>query len=156
MSSITIRPATLAESDAIANIHFEALSYYHEFYAAFFELHPRDLIPIATRRALQNPELHFSVAEEAGTVVGFVRYKETVSEKKPEPNSNASNDNKPLPPIWTIKEHMKDLWQWFDNRSEEIDASKEKALDGKPHFGKFLWLKLNCTRLLVWFLCSLF
>jgi hypothetical protein len=37
---------------------------------------------------------------------------------------------------------MKDLWQWFDTRSEEIDASKEKALDGRDHyFGKFGWLK---------------
>ncbi|KAG8668507.1 hypothetical protein FPOAC2_07795 [Fusarium poae] len=130
-SIITVRPATLADSDAIATIHSEALSYYNDFYAAFFERHPRDLIPIATRIALQNPEVHSLVAEEAGETVGFIRYKDMT--KKPEPNSNAS-DKPPPPQVWTIKDHMKDLWQWFDKRSEEMDASKEKALDGRDHF----------------------
>jgi hypothetical protein len=134
-SIITVRPATLADSDAIATIHSEALSYYNDFYAAFFERHPRDLIPIATRIALQNPEVHSLVAEEAGETVGFIRYKDMT--KKPEPNSNAS-DKPPPPQVWTIKDHMKDLWQWFDKRSEEMDASKEKALDGRDHFGEFV------------------
>lgn len=141
MSSLTVRPATPADSDAIANIHYQALSAYHEFYAAFFERHPRDLIPLATRNGLKNPAQRFSVAEEAGDVVGFIRYKE--------PNSNASGGNdkpqpQPQPPsVWTIKEHMKDIWQWFDKRGEEIDAAKDKVLEGKDHFGK-LWLKVNC------------
>jgi hypothetical protein len=140
MSSITIRPATLADSDAIANIHFSALEKYHDFYAAFFQRHPRELIPIATRNGLQNPEQHFSVAEEAGQTVGFVRYKEVKNNTDSgsnKPNSNASEQPTP-PAVWTIKKHMEELWQWFNARSEEIDASKEKAVDGRDHFGK-LW-----------------
>lgn len=133
MASITIRPATIDDSDAIANIHYEALQFYHDFYAAFFQLHPRDLIPLATRNALQNPgQQHFLVAEEAGETAGFVRYKEVFKDKKP--NSNA----KPPASVWTVKKHMEELWDWFNKRSEEIDASKEKAVDGKDHFGKCL------------------
>ncbi|KAM0266554.1 hypothetical protein ACHAPA_006801 [Fusarium lateritium] len=142
MSSITIRPATLADSDAIASIHSSALEKYNDFYAAFFQRHPRELIPIATRNALQNPgQQHFSVAEEAGRTVGFVRYKEVVknntdsgSSSNNKPNSNASEQPAPPPAVWTIKKHMKELWQWFDARSEEMDASKEKAVDGRDHF----------------------
>jgi hypothetical protein len=147
MSSITIRPATLADSDAIANIHSSALEKYNDFYAAFFQRHPRELIPIATRNALQNPKQHFLVAEEAGQTVGFVRYTEvknknnTDSDNSNKPNSNASEQPAPAPgppAVWTIKKHMEELWQWFNARSEEIDASKEKAVDGRDHFGK-LW-----------------
>ncbi|KAH7182526.1 acyl-CoA N-acyltransferase [Fusarium flagelliforme] len=133
MSSVTVRPATPADSDAIANIHYQALSSYHEFYAAFFERHPRDLIPLATRNGLQNPAQHFSVAEEAGGVVGFIRYKEPNSNASVGQNNVNAND-KPQPSVWTIKEHMKDFWKWFDNRSEEMDESKEKVLEGKDHF----------------------
>ncbi|WZH42885.1 acyl-CoA N-acyltransferase [Fusarium acuminatum] len=143
MSSITIRPATLADSDAIANIHSSALEKYNDFYAAFFQRHPRELIPIATRNALQNPKQHFLVAEEAGQTVGFVRYTEvknknnTDSDNSNKPNSNASEQPAPAPgppAVWTIKKHMEELWQWFNARSEEIDASKEKAVDGRDHF----------------------
>ncbi|KAM0250104.1 hypothetical protein ACHAP5_002421 [Fusarium lateritium] len=140
MSSITIRPATLADSDAIASIHSSALEKYNEFYAAFFQRHPRELIPIATRNALLYPgQQHFSVAEEAGRTVGFVRYKEVVKNNTDsgssnnKPNSNASEQPTP-PAVWTIKKHMEELWQWFDARSEEMDASKEKAVDGRDHF----------------------
>ncbi|KAF5629013.1 gnat family protein acetyltransferase [Fusarium tjaetaba] len=129
MSSITIRPATIDDSDSIANIHYEALQFYHDFYAAFFQLHPRDLIPLATRNALQNPgQQHFFVAEQAGEIVGFVRYKEVFKDIKP--NSNAKTPASE----WTVKKHMEELWDWFNKRSEEIDASKEKAVDGKDHF----------------------
>ncbi|KAF5002094.1 hypothetical protein FGRMN_577 [Fusarium graminum] len=139
MSSIAIRPATLADSDAIANIHSLALERYNEFYAAFFQRHPRELIPIATRNALQNlgPQF-FAVAEEAGETVGFVRYKEvrnTDSGNKPNSNASEATASAPAPPpVWTIKDHMKEMWQWFDTRSEAIDASKDKAIDGRDHF----------------------
>ncbi|KAF4339844.1 gnat family protein acetyltransferase [Fusarium beomiforme] len=128
MTSITIRPATLDDSDSIATIHYEALQFYHDFYAAFFQLHPRDLIPLATKNALQNPGMHFLVAEQAGEIVGFVRYTEVFKDNKP--TSNA----KPAASVWTVKKHMEEFWAWFNKRSEEIDASKEKAVDGKDHF----------------------
>ncbi|KAM0346709.1 hypothetical protein ACHAPU_005424 [Fusarium lateritium] len=141
MSSITVRPATLADSDAIANIHSSALESYNDFYAAFFQRHPRDLIPIATRNALQYPGLQFfAVAEEAGETVGFVRYKEVrnTDSGSNKPNSNASEATAPAAPappsVWTIKTHMKDMWQWFDARSEDMDASKDKAIGGRDHF----------------------
>jgi hypothetical protein len=142
MSSITIRPATIDDSDSIANIHYEALQFYHDFYAAFFQLHPRELIPLATKNALQNPgQQHFLVAEQAGKIVGFVRYKEIIKNNKP--NSNA----KPATSVWTVKKHMEELWAWFNERSEEIDASKEKAVDGQDHFGKcFLCCVFTCIK----------
>ncbi|KAF5021693.1 hypothetical protein F66182_6250 [Fusarium sp. NRRL 66182] len=129
MTSITIRPATLDDSDAIAAVHHEALKYYNEFYAAFFERHPRDLIPIATRSALQNPSQHFLVAEAGESVAGFVRYRVV------KPNSNASEHQQPPTSwVWTVKKHLEDMWEEFNARGKDMDACKEEAVDGNDYF----------------------
>ncbi|KAM6519254.1 hypothetical protein FALCPG4_012900 [Fusarium falciforme] len=132
MSSITLRPATLADSDAISNIHYEALNRYHVFYAAFFQKHPRDIIRIADRRAIQDPGRTVVVAEvEGGEIVGFIIYQIANS------NSNKSEDDTrdgPPLPISEPKEHLRELWDRFNERNAEMDKCKEEATKGQKHY----------------------
>ncbi|KAI8660292.1 N-acetyltransferase domain-containing protein [Fusarium keratoplasticum] len=135
MASIALRPATLADSDAISNIHYEALNRYHVFYAAFFQKHPRDIIRIADRGAIQDPGRTVVVAEEeGGEIVGFIIYQIANS------NSNKSDeDTRDGPPlsISEPKEHLKELWDRFNERNAEMDKCKEEAIKGQKHYGTF-------------------
>ncbi|KAM6518712.1 hypothetical protein FSOLCH5_007473 [Fusarium solani] len=131
MSSITLRPATLTDSDAISNIHYEALNRYHVFYAAFFQKHPRDIIRIADRGAIQDPGRTVVVAEEGGEIVGFIIYQIANS------NSNKSEeDTRDGPPlsISEPKEHLRELWDRFNERNAEMDKCKEEAIKGQKHY----------------------
>ncbi|KAM5345190.1 hypothetical protein ACJ41O_011052 [Fusarium nematophilum] len=126
----TIRPATVSDCAAISHVHYEALNPYHVFYAAFFRKHPRDLTPIATLNALNDPSVYFLVAEDAGEVVGFIRYKV---------NGGFEDDTAQAPPpsVWQVKEHMKQLWETFNERLPEMDALKEKTVNGQKHYEVF-------------------
>lgn len=131
MSSITLRPATLTDSDAISNIHYEALNRYHVFYAAFFQKHPRDIIRIADCGAIQDPGRTVVVAEEGGEIVGFIIYQIANS------NSNKSEeDTRDGPPlsISEPKEHLRKLWDRFNERNAEMDKCKEEAIKGQKHY----------------------
>ncbi|KAJ4311278.1 hypothetical protein N0V84_010523 [Fusarium piperis] len=130
MASITLRPATLADSDAISDVHYEALSRYHIFYAAFFQKHPRDIIRIADRGAIQDPGKTVVVAEE-GEIVGFIIYQIA------NPNSNKSEEDTRDGPALSIsepKEHLRELWGRFNERNAEMDACKEEAVKGQKHY----------------------
>ncbi|KAF5008503.1 hypothetical protein FDECE_5236 [Fusarium decemcellulare] len=132
MASITIRPGTLADSQAISRVHYEALSTYHDFYAAFLQKHPREIISIGTDRALRDPEVVVAVAEDvvAGEIVGFIRYKAI----NPNSNANKKLDETQAPPAAAPKEHLEDLWQRFCAREAEMDACKKEAVDGQRHY----------------------
>lgn len=155
MSSITIRAATVADSSVIARIHYDALDQFHEFYAALFKIHPRDSLPISSKEALEKGEHVFLVAEDAASeVVGWVRYhtvdavdgktKDVVEKEKKEDSSAA-----PAGALWAPKEHLKDLWDRFCERTEEVDSCYEKGADGKRHICEFtieystLYLQVN-------------
>ncbi|KAF4973899.1 hypothetical protein FZEAL_9125 [Fusarium zealandicum] len=151
MDAITLRPATPADSERISQIHQDALETYHEFYAAFFQNHPRELMPLATLRALNDPQFTFWVAELAGEMAGFVRYRLVVPANT---NANANvvaaqeTQGQPLASIWAPKEHLKELWERFNERSVEMDKCREEAVDGKKHFGissvsQLLWIPLH-------------
>ncbi|RSM06280.1 hypothetical protein CDV31_009217 [Fusarium ambrosium] len=133
MSSITLRPATLADSAAISNIHYEALNRYHVFYAAFFQKHPRDIIRIADSGAIQDPGRTVVVAEEegGGEIVGFIIYQIANS------NSNKSEEDTRDGPVLSIsepKEHLRELWDRFNERNVEMDAIKEEAIKGQKYY----------------------
>ncbi|RSL84808.1 hypothetical protein CEP51_003688 [Fusarium floridanum] len=133
MSSITLRPATLADSAAISNIHYEALNRYHVFYAAFFQKHPRDIIRIADSGAIQDPGRTVVVAEEegGGEIVGFIIYQIANS------NSNKSEEDTRDGPVLSIsepKENLRELWNWFNERNVEMDKVKEEAIKGQKHY----------------------
>ncbi|RTE74849.1 hypothetical protein BHE90_010711 [Fusarium euwallaceae] len=133
MSSITLRPATLADSAAISNIHYEALNRYHVFYAAFFQKHPRDIIRIADSGAIQDPGRTVVVAEEegGGEIVGFIIYQIANS------NSNKSEEDTRDGPVLSIsepKEHLRELWDRFNERNVEMDAIKEEAVKGQKYY----------------------
>lgn len=140
MSSINIRAATAADGAAISHIHYEALKTYHDFYAAFLALHPRELLPAATGRALENPQFTFLVAEEGGEVVGFARYTvvggkgQDEGDKKVEGRGGETASG---PSLFAPKEHMKGLWERFNEREAEMDACYEKTTNGQRHYCKF-------------------
>ncbi|RSL43766.1 hypothetical protein CEP53_011551 [Fusarium sp. AF-6] len=141
MSSITLRPATLADSAAISNIHYEALNKYHVFYAAFFQKHPRDIIRIADTGAIQDPGRTVVVAEEegGGEIVGFIIYQIANS------NSNKSEEDTRDGPVLSSsepKEHLRELWNRFNERNVEMDKVKEEAVKGQKHYGMFSSIKL--------------
>ncbi|KAF7552883.1 hypothetical protein G7Z17_g4062 [Cylindrodendrum hubeiense] len=146
MSSLTIRPATIADKDAIFSVHYEALPLYHEFYGALFRVHPRELLPMLTERALKNPTFVFLVAEMEGSVVGFIRYS-IVEEQSPDATHEKSEGDitankevkskKSSPPLIGPKEHLEEIWDRFNKRDVEMDASKEEAVKGQRHF--YIW-----------------
>ncbi|OHE97758.1 hypothetical protein CORC01_06963 [Colletotrichum orchidophilum] len=138
---VHIRPATEADADAIAAVHYAALDQFHDFYAAFFQRHPRELLPLSMRLALKDPKKHFLVAVVPDThaVVGFIRYHIVDATEPPSAISLAkptgSADTEPaVPSIFAIKSHMKELWERFGHpRDNEMDECYEKAVDGRQH-----------------------
>lgn len=134
----TIRNATAADASAIAQVHYDALDAFHDFYAAFFQNHPRVTLKKSTQKALTNPENHFLIAEtEQGRIAGFVRY--TVHESAPstqEVKEEITKDPEPKatePSLFAIKDHLKDLWDKFDRRQEEIETCYKKAANNEKH-----------------------
>ncbi|KAL5089219.1 hypothetical protein Trisim1_005781 [Trichoderma cf. simile WF8] len=139
MASITIRPASPADAPAIAAVHYRAQEKYHGFYGAFFVHSPRDILIQATARAVQKPENVYLVAvdEESNKVVGFVRYvveeeKKQQQEKQEEAVVSESGDAGP-PSLFGVKEHLKGLWEEFNEKQVAMDGCYQKAADGKRH-----------------------
>lgn len=141
MASVTIRPASPADAPAIAAVHYRAQEKYHGFYGAFFVHSPRDILIQATARAIQKPENVYLVAvdEESKEVVGFVRYvveeeKKKDGEKQEEP---ALVSEEAGPSLFGVKEHLKGLWEEFNEKQVAMDGCYEKAADGKRHICRF-------------------
>ncbi|KAM6479346.1 acyl-CoA N-acyltransferase [Trichoderma sp. SZMC 28011] len=137
MASVTIRPASPADAPAIAAVHYRAQEKYHGFYGAFFVHSPREILIQATARAIQKPENVYLVAVdgELNKVVGFVRYvveeeKKQEEEKKEEPAVVSEGAG---PSLFGVKEHLKGLWEEFNEKQVAMDGCYEKAADGKRH-----------------------
>ncbi|KAL6814527.1 acyl-CoA N-acyltransferase [Trichoderma sp. SZMC 28015] len=139
MASVTIRPASPADAPAIAAVHYRAQEKYHGFYGAFFVHSPRDILIQATARAIQKPENVYLVAvdEESNKVVGFVRYvveEEKKEEQQEEEAAVVSEGEEAGPPsLFGVKEHLKGLWEEFNEKQVAMDGCYEKAADGKRH-----------------------
>ncbi|KAJ6437739.1 GNAT family acetyltransferase [Purpureocillium lavendulum] len=159
--AIATRVATAADQDAISRIHYAALGAYHEFYAAFFKMHPRELVPEATARAMADPKFTFLVAEEQQEtsedrpeVVGFIRYNlvpeaaaattaigdDAAAEDAQGPAvGDAEADATAQPPsLFARKAHVEAIWERFSEREKEMDACYEAAAAGKRHFCEFM------------------
>lgn len=151
MASFTIRSATEADGPAIAEVHHNALAKYYKFYAAFFARNPRETLPLSTANALKKPEFIFLVAVDdiSGSILGFIRYQVIagkaaaaalldhnaatheidVSEAKEPPGPLSSS-------LFAPKEHMKELWDRFNEKQADMDACYEKAVNGAKHICK--------------------
>jgi hypothetical protein len=141
MASIEIRPATAADAQAIAEIHYRALDTgLHEFYAAFFANHPRDILPRSTASALDDSSQTFLIAVDrsSGEPMGFIRYllvEEESKEKKPDETTEAPGVDPPPPPqsLFAPKEHLKEVWARFNAREDEMEACYMSAAKGQRH-----------------------
>ncbi|KUL86960.1 hypothetical protein ZTR_05763 [Talaromyces verruculosus] len=147
MGSIYIRPATIEDAASVSQIQYEALDKFHNFYSGFLATHPRNILPITTKTAINNPKNIFLVAVDAATdeVVGFVRYA-IVPEKQPEEENEAKEKEKEdaksqldrsqpeFANLFAPKEHVKGLWEEFSTRDDEMDACYERVAKGQKHY----------------------
>ncbi|KAM3561592.1 hypothetical protein ARSEF4850_003136 [Beauveria asiatica] len=143
LAGIIIRPGTAADADAISQVHYEALDPFHAFYGTFFKKHPRELIPIMTRRAFaetRRPVQVFYVAakeEEGGSVVGFVRY--SIEEAKTEDGKKGMEEvkEKEEESPFACKEALKEVWKAFGEEQAKRDAMLADAAKGQRH----MWIQ---------------
>ncbi|KAK7213110.1 hypothetical protein V2G26_020288 [Clonostachys chloroleuca] len=143
MSQISIRPATVADTDAICTVMMDAQEPLHEFYELFFKDHPRKLAPIAMRQALAKPDkFTFLVAEEEKTdgsagreVVGYVRY--TVVGAADATGESTSAPAPPVSTVWDRPGHMEALWEQFNADQNAAEAVVEEVIAGRRH----LWVQ---------------
>ncbi|CAH0044300.1 unnamed protein product [Clonostachys solani] len=142
MNQISIRPATVADADAICRVQMDAQEPLHEFYELFFKDHPRKLAPIALRQALARPDkFTFLVAEKEETdgsaskeVVGYARY--TIVRAA----DDAAGESTPAPPastVWDRPGHMDELWGQFNADQDAGEAVVEEVIAGRRH----LWVQ---------------
>ncbi len=141
-AGITIRPGTMADADAISQAHYEALDQFHEFYGAFFKMHPRELVPVMTGRAFAKtrPVQVFYVAEDGADVVGFVRYsvdeaKEGGDVKEEEEEKKGEEKEEEESP-YACKEALNEVWKAFSDAQAPRDAMVENATKGRRHMCK--------------------
>ncbi|KAM0664272.1 hypothetical protein ACQRIU_006855 [Beauveria bassiana] len=159
-AGIIIRPGRAADADAISQVHYQALDRFHAFYGTFFKKHPRELIPIMTRRAFaetRRPVQVFYVAAEEkkgedgeeGDVVGFVRFsieeakteekkkkkeeKQEVKEKGEEEEEEEEEEESPF----ACKEALKEVWKAFGEEQAKRDAMLKDAAKGQRH----MWIQ---------------
>ncbi|GJC87802.1 hypothetical protein ColLi_10640 [Colletotrichum liriopes] len=153
--TVAIRTAREGDSDAIAKVHYAALDLFHDFYAAFFEWHPRDILPLSTRAALQDPKNRILVATlpESDAVVGFIKYNvvdatETLDAPTLVKSMQPSESQPTVPSFFTIKPHMKELWERFGHpREDEMDECYVNAVNGRKHsYVKSIMVDPRCQR----------
>ena len=156
MENINIRQATIEDAPSVAQVQFEALEKYHNFYSGFLAIHPRDILPTTSKTAIGNPKNIFFVAVDAATdeVVGFVRYA-IVPEKQPEEEKPKAEEEKEdaksqldrsqpqFANLFAPKEHVKELWEEFNTRDDEMDACYEGMAKGQRHYCKLTPKLLN-------------
>jgi hypothetical protein len=151
VGNINIRLATLGDAPSISGIQYQALEKFHSFYSGFLATHPRDILPITTKTAINNPKNIFLVAVDAATdeVVGFVRYA-IVPEKQPEEEekekereqekedakSQLDRSQPEFANLFAPKEHVKELWEEFSTRDDEMDTCYEGVAKGQKHYCK--------------------
>lgn len=143
MNSIKIRPARADDAVSIAQIHYQALGTFHEFYAAFFANHPRHILPKSTALALNNPSQIFLVAVDISSdeAVGFIRYysvNETSGEEQNVKQVEKIEDDPsiPTPSLFAPKEHLKGLWARFNERDDDVEACYTNAAKKQKHICK--------------------
>jgi hypothetical protein len=159
MENINIRPATIEDAPVLSEIQYQALEKFHEFYSGFLSTHPRDILPITTKTAINNPKNIFLVAVDAATdeVVGFVRYgivpekqpeveKEKEQEKKEDAKSQLDRSQPVFANLYAPKEHVKGLWEEFSTRDDEMDACYEGVAKGQRHYCTSFPKLLNDTK----------
>ncbi|KZL79791.1 gnat family acetyltransferase [Colletotrichum incanum] len=139
--TVVIRTAREGDSNAIAKVYYAALDLFNDFYAAFFESHPKDILPLSTRASLRDPKNHILVAAlpESDAVVGFIKYNvigatETLDAPTLGKSMQPSESQPIVPSFLTIKPHMKELWERFGHpREDEMDECYVNAVNGRKH-----------------------
>lgn len=130
--AITLRPGTPADAPAIFKVHYEALSKYHAFYAAFFVNHPREILKQSTVVMLEDPSTRVLVAvNEEDEVVGFVRWEVHGDAENETPESAAKGAMRMLV---REKECLKELFEEFGRLEDEKEKHYDETFQGRNHF----------------------
>lgn len=134
---VVIRHATAADAKSIADIHYDALQLYHDFYAAFLAVHPRISLPKSTARALANPRASILVAQSKTTleIIGFVRYHVenptgTSAEAQASANTQPENTGASL---FAAKDHLSELWEQLQDTEAPIKECYEQISKDQTH-----------------------
>ncbi len=138
MEAIEIRESTVEDLNAITRIHYAALSEQsHEFYGEFFALEPREILVKSTTKALNQPDQKFLVASDksSGEMVGFIRYfiEPAKTTEVPVAENHENEPSHSEPPLFASKEHVKELWERFCQREDEMEACYVDAAKGQRH-----------------------
>lgn len=127
--AITLHPGTPADAPAIFKVHYEALSKYHAFYAAFFVNHPRDILKQSTAVMLDDPSTRVLVAvKDDEEVVGFVRWEVHGDVEKETPKSAA------MRMLVREKECLGELFEEFGRLEDEKERHYSETFQGRSHF----------------------
>lgn len=152
--TFSIRKAVPSDLLETRETHFTALEYFHAFYGLWFVNKPWDIILGGQEKMINDPVRQFFVAvdDDTGKVVGSCVFaiipdaatvkaekeaKEAAEKKKKEDDLNNGIVAEEKPSLYAVKKHLKPLWKEFGQRGDRIDASHEKAMEGKKHLCKF-------------------
>lgn len=118
----------------MAQAHWRALAAWNDFYDAFYVEDVRNLISEMIAMGMNKPGTQYLVAEDSvGGVVGFVRWQTVPATGEPGPGTEPDEVVARRKALLTTKEHLKDLWEKFGERGDEMEKVHDGVVKGRQH-----------------------
>lgn len=142
MLRFSIRPALTEDVISIAKIHYKALTPYYTLYARLLQEDLEGLLLHATHKAFEGKKSCFLVAEDdKQKTIGFIRWEiePACGEKCLEPvnakldGQTLHDEERPQEAMFAPKAHLSDIWSFFCEEEEALDACYYDATKGLYH-----------------------